>query len=1027
MRNAITIWCCIIAWPYLSASQNLTFHHIHKSNGLSSYAATCAVTDKNGFLWIGTNNGLNRYDGKTVDIYLKNNEPSLLSNQIAELFCDSYNRIWVCTPLGVSMIDSNRQFHIIKPDTLSNYITKNIIETSNHEILLLTGRGGFIYREKENRWEKLIWLDPILKNQSIRLVIPNKKDEYFIIVTNYVIRIDVQNQKLIDSFYIKDVRTGALLNDHELILGDFNSHIICFDFEKHTLTQKYQLNYTENGRLISENIFCIRRSNMNEVFIGTSNRGLIRLDPTTGKKTYFQHNPGDPYSVGFNSINTMYCAPNGYIALISTHEGVDIVNTQNNSADYSKLLIDNKGNTYDNQIFGMTEDEDGNVWIAALDRLIRWNPIKNEQEFIFYPYTDERYSPASRYVSFKALLTSNKNQIWFSTPGAGFGSYDIKSRQFRSISQDTTADKGSAIKSKFVYDIQYAPDSSIWGGTSGGIFQYNPVTNSINSYYNHPTLNILNKKRINKLYFDKNGLLWVGTNTDGAFCYNEKKQSLIHINSKIGLTDNNVTGFVEDDSQNMYIATGNGFSIIDAGGRVKTYSTNNGLKSNVCNGFLKDNSGCIWLSNEYNIIRYNPADSSFTYFGEENGFSKEGFLPFSYFQTKSGLMIWGTNKGFNYFHPEQLKKIIQPINLLVVQAYDGDSVFPLSNKSSLRLPQYRNSVTFNFTAVDPAGTSGIIYEYQLEGVDKKWTRTEAIKQVRYNALPPGQYLFKVRASSDGLKWINCSNNISLFIDTPVWKKWWVRIVVIMLIISAFIYLIKRRFNSVRKEASLKQKLSETEMKALHAQMNPHFIFNCLNAIDNLIQTNQKDKATTYLARFAKLIRGILDSSKNNVVPFYKDYETLQLYLQLEQFRCNNKFEYKLVVTDDLLNSDIQVPPLIIQPFVENAILHGLLNKQTGARILSIHISSENDWIKYLIIDNGVGRARAEELKNINKPGHISYGINISKERINLFNQNMIRSRKSNERQNNILITDLYENSKPAGTAAEIYIRIHDNN
>ncbi len=128
-----------------------------------------------------------------------------------------------------------------------------------------------------------------------------------------------------------------------------------------------------------------------------------------------------------------------------------------------------------------------------------------------------------------------------------------------------------------------------------------------------------------------------------------------------------------------------------------------------------------------------------------------------------------------------------------------------------------------------------------------------------------------------------------------------------------------------------------------------------------------------------------------------------------------------------MNSDIQVPPIIIQPFVENAILHGLLNKQMGARVLSIHISSENDWIKYLIIDNGVGRARAEELKNINKPGHISYGINISKERINLFNQSKIRSRDSNERQNNILITDLYENSKPAGTSVEIHIRIHDNN
>ncbi|HLG38987.1 MAG TPA: histidine kinase, partial [Chitinophagaceae bacterium] len=188
--------------------------------------------------------------------------------------------------------------------------------------------------------------------------------------------------------------------------------------------------------------------------------------------------------------------------------------------------------------------------------------------------------------------------------------------------------------------------------------------------------------------------------------------------------------------------------------------------------------------------------------------------------------------------------------------------------------------------------------------------------------------------------------------------------------------------------------------------------------DNLVQTNQKEKATTYLARFAKLIRSVLDSSKNNVVPFQNDYESLQLYLQMEQFRCNNKFSYELNADKELLYSDYKLPPLIVQPFVENAIHHGLLNKQTGDRKLCVSATLEDDFIKYTLTDNGVGRKRAQEIKEINKPGYQSYGVAITAERIHLYNQN--------KKSNDIIITDLSENGHSAGTKVEICLKIGDN-
>lgn len=225
------------------------------------------------------------------------------------------------------------------------------------------------------------------------------------------------------------------------------------------------------------------------------------------------------------------------------------------------------------------------------------------------------------------------------------------------------------------------------------------------------------------------------------------------------------------------------------------------------------------------------------------------------------------------------------------------------------------------------------------------------------------------------------------------------------------WLFKRRVKTIQYEAALKQKVSETEMMALRAQMNPHFIFNCLNSIDNLIQENEKEKATLYLAKFARLIRSILENSQNNVVPCWKDMETLKLYLELEELRCDDKFTYSIHIAEEILNGDYKAPPLVIQPFVENAIHHGLLNKIENNRRLLINVTARNGHICYSIEDNGVGRVKANEYKEINKPVHKSMGMQITTDRINLFNQS---------KSGWVKITDIVDtNNEPAGTKVEV--------
>ena len=213
--------------------------------------------------------------------------------------------------------------------------------------------------------------------------------------------------------------------------------------------------------------------------------------------------------------------------------------------------------------------------------------------------------------------------------------------------------------------------------------------------------------------------------------------------------------------------------------------------------------------------------------------------------------------------------------------------------------------------------------------------------------------------------------------------------------------------------SMNEQLSQAKLDALRSQMNPHFIFNCINSIDALIQSNDKYYATVYLNKFAKLLRNILDSSKQNTVSLSKDLETLQLYIELEKFRNENKFTATINADEELLQDDYKVPPLIVQPFVENSILHGLRYRNDNNGKLSVSVNKRTNYIQYIIEDNGVGRNTNN--KHIQKDKK-SYGITMSNERVRLFN---------NEENASIKIIDLFEAGNPSGTRVEVLLKIEE--
>ena len=280
----------------------------------------------------------------------------------------------------------------------------------------------------------------------------------------------------------------------------------------------------------------------------------------------------------------------------------------------------------------------------------------------------------------------------------------------------------------------------------------------------------------------------------------------------------------------------------------------------------------------------------------------------------------------------------------------------------------------------------------LEGYENTWRNVSLEKTAYYFNIPPEHYVFRIKASSS--YGISAEKSIKVIIFPPWWQTWWFRITAVLCLVAILYGFIRwrlqqkfktqlERSEKERQLAELKQKSTELEMQALRAQMNPHFIFNCLNSINRFILTNEAAKAADHLTKFAKLIRIILQQSGKPLIPLEDELYCLQLYMDLEALRFEIPFHYE-INCDGINTSSVMIPSLLIQPFVENAIWHGLHPKENRNGKINIDLRLHNEILHCSICDNGVGRIKSTGLKEDNGIDKKSLGIKLTRHRLQLF-------------------------------------------
>jgi ligand-binding sensor domain-containing protein/putative methionine-R-sulfoxide reductase with GAF domain len=762
------------------------------------------VIDKKGFLWIGTTDGLNVYDGYTVTSFRKESKPEMASNNVIHLTCDSRNRVWFGAYEGVTWVDANRNFHrVILNDTISKFVCRTIQDTKTFGPVLFTSLGQYFFNEQKQKWERLDWIPDQLRYQLFHDADPFDENKIIYATDSLVLIMDYAQRKIVYQQAFTSVFSLCRYSDHELAIGLQQGIVQIADINTKKIVKQYQLTSELNKKKVNSTITEVRPSANGGLLIGTNYAGLAIIDKE-GNISNYTHDPISPNTIGANLIWRTSGGSNGEIIVGTNTAGVSISNVYNRQAGYTRIFSDGQGNFYDTYVTEMAQDNKGVLWVGALERLIRWDKENNKVKFFYY-YSAPIWTGGQN-LEIRSLCIDKQGRIWVSALGDGIAILNEATGQFKKIPRDTSL--GPAIKNDYVFDLYTASDGYIWAGTNAGLYTIDPTTLKINSFVDHPLLKRISGIRVNSFLEDTKGSMWIST-SNGVYCYDQKNNRLDNYTVKEGLASNQCYNLLQDKKGDIYVGTLRGFSVI-SNAKIRTYNRSNGLKYDYCEGIMQDNLGKIWIANTRCIIRFDPEKETMRYFDANAGLTTEGFRFGSYLKSNTGELFWGSRTGVNYFQPDQL--VNRPIGLRVniYQAELRDTTLFMGSTDSLSLQYRDNNIVFGFTAINLQGSHNIQYQYRLEGYDKEWQKGIDIRQARYASLPAGHYTFDVKASIDGINWVASDKQVKLTVIPPLWQQWWFIGAIVALITGIVYWFISSRNKKIaeqREEIETEQAIS----------------------------------------------------------------------------------------------------------------------------------------------------------------------------------------------------------------------------
>ncbi|MGB0868945.1 MAG: histidine kinase [Flavobacteriales bacterium] len=947
---------------------NFEYSYLHYStkNGLPSNEVYCVFQDSKGYIWFGTDRGLVKYDGYDFNTYTTLD--GLKDNVVLAINEDNKGNIWYSClnnlHLGYitpGLVFDTIPFHSVIKKSIeikSSKLHFNEIYWDKNKLYLFNNLFGYIVLEENKIIEENLKTNDQILNS-------NKK-----IISQYVGKL---GQK--DCTYISRLGVGS--ND-------------------------YFIDYTYKNKVIHRNYCKSSKETYPTLIIEGENKYIY----------------DGPHCLKFGSDSVSYLKMDHFIRAFQLSKNKYLFSeiTQNhnvNSVYYSNtpefdsdrdILLENVKVTR-----ALLDDRLG-LWIATERRGLFYfsglftkkskfkDPIEgilplneklvlNGNNNLKYEYHSKSFTPYSEYLRYDNFKRKNVNL---------FNSFIVDFNSPKSFPNYQLSGIGG---------VKTVNDSLYYLYTAGILFKIqNDVVFIDSLFVKNPDLPI-----VESVYCFKEDSILLGTK-NGIFVYDginmtkyseNKNKRIRHIefNLKYKILVYSVWGeglFLEYENGNKIHITGN-----------------DGLSSNTINSMYCENN-ILWLGTSQGINALQ--------FDTQGKFVLDQ-LPSKHLSSANVLQIYcndsvlyvGTDEGFNILDLKLEKKqkvLKKDIKLFISNTKINKVDYGVTNH--IELSYDSNTLEFNFTALDYAQNGDITYRYQLKGLSDDWVETKE-RNATFLQLSPGEYKFHLEAQNEYGKWISLKTPSSIIIHSPFWKTWWFIIGLILLVFIIIFSLFYYYTSNLKTQQNLQNELNASRQKALNSQLNPHFVFNSLNSIQNFILKNQTELSSDYLSTFSRLMRYVFENSKQLYVSLADEIKALDLYLELEQVRHGHKFDY-IIDSENLETKKYNIPALLVQPIVENAIWHGLLNKKDNDRKLILRFYISNDNLCIEVRDNGVGRMSTSNQK---RPKVIdiqkSSGMDLTKQRLFLL-EGVSKSKTEFE------VIDLKnENNNPCGTIVKLSI------
>jgi signal transduction histidine kinase/ligand-binding sensor domain-containing protein/DNA-binding response OmpR family regulator len=808
--------------------EGLKLKHIGTEAGLSQTNVTCILQDKRGFMWFGTRDGLNKYDGYNFTVYKNQEEDkhSVSNNFITALLELGNGDIWVGTwGGGVNRYDRKTRTFTLVDSAFGNSFVNSLVQDSRGNIWICTDGEGLYKVDPKTGKHKSYYADTRnpggLGDIDIYTLFEDSRHEYWVGTANGgLYRFDgvtdkftryAHNPSDTSSLCSNAVKTIYEDPSHRLWIGTLGGGLDQM-IDKNKGVFKHFFSGKPTGRLKENMVQALAADDEGNLWVGTDNGGLVIIGPSGNSWHAYYQDDIDNSSLSNNSVDYVYKDKQGNMWLGTYGAGANLFAKDNDNFLHYRHSTD-PGSLSNNNVLDIFEDSRENLWVGTdgggLDLL-------NRKTGRFRHFSNDPEKPggfSGNYVL--ALREDRHGNLWAGTWGGGITVIDPSTSRFtlyKNIPGDPTS-----LAANNVYDLARDPAGQIWIGTYGqGLDRFDESTHRFIHYRHDPANdNSVASDRVHALLADRKGIIWVGTFDGGLDRFDPSTGKFTHHRHEShagSLSSNSINCIYEDSTGDIWVGTTEGLNRLDhSTGHITTYSIKEGLPGSVIYGVLEGDKGTYWIATNKGLAKFIPAQSKIKTYTADDGLQANDFKAHSAFKSHTGRMYFGGVNGFSAFYPDSIKENavdpplvitgFQIFNKEVPVSTDEKHPSPLSaditETKELTLDYSNSVITFEFASLNYTEPGSRKYRYRLIGFDKDWTYTSTKRAVTYTNLDPGTYTFMVNAMKGDGDWLTTPTTLTFTIVPPFWMTTWFRLLIAVALIALVLVIHGFRLRNIR--------------------------------------------------------------------------------------------------------------------------------------------------------------------------------------------------------------------------------------